>query len=209
MSQRSKVKQSRHQWKHKATQRGEHNRYQRKQLARITAERNRATQALKAAQVRLRQLESQCQELVALPKGDVVLLALHLFFVARIGFRAVCRVLSLFAWALGIQKAPCPQTIINWVLRLTIVRIDSARMRRGLPLSQAPFTNGPGSFSFRTWGCTAGANELKGFVPHGVLLARHASHEPKPFPQVVPYDSTAAAPHRGLRRDSRLSPLSG
>src|SRR5215831_5216554 len=25
-----------------------------------------------------------------------------------------------------------------------------------------------GSFSFRTWGCTAGANELKGFVPHGV-----------------------------------------
>ena len=142
MSQRSKVKQSRHQWKHKATQRGEHNRYQRKQLARITAERNRATQALKAAQVRLRQLESQCQELVALPKGDVVLLALHLFFVARIGFRAVCRVLSLLAWALGIQKAPCPQTIINWVLRLTIVRIDSARMRRGLPLSQAPFTNG-------------------------------------------------------------------
>jgi TIR domain len=38
----------------------------------------------------------------------------------------------------------------------------------------------PGSFSFRTWGCRAGANELKGFVPHGVLLARHASHEPKP-----------------------------
>src|SRR5262249_33740167 len=66
-----------------------------------------------------------------------------------------------------------------------------------------------GSFSFRTWGCTAGANELKGFVPHGVLLARHASHEPKPFSKVDPYDSTASAPHRGLRRDSRLSPLSG
>src|SRR5262245_30887688 len=67
----------------------------------------------------------------------------------------------------------------------------------------------PGSFSFRTWGCTAGANELKGFVPHGVLLAQHASHEPKPFPKVDPYDSTASAPHRGLRRDSRLSSLSG
>jgi hypothetical protein len=66
-----------------------------------------------------------------------------------------------------------------------------------------------GSFSFRTWGCTAGANELKGFVPHGVLLARHASHEPKPFPKVDPYESTASAPYRGLRRDSRLSPLSG
>jgi hypothetical protein len=62
--------------------------------------------------------------------------------VARIGFRAVCRVLSLLAWALGIKKAPCPQTIINWVMRLSIVRIESARMLKGLPLSQAPFTNG-------------------------------------------------------------------
>ena len=61
---------------------------------------------------------------------------------ARIGFRAVSRVLSLLACALGIQKAPCPQTIINWVTRLSIVRIQSARMLKGLPLSQAPFSNG-------------------------------------------------------------------
>src|SRR5262252_632151 len=66
-----------------------------------------------------------------------------------------------------------------------------------------------GSFSFLTWGGTTGANKLKGFVPHGVLLAWHAPHEPKPLPKVDPYASTAAAPHRGLRRDSRLSPLSG
>ncbi len=142
MSQLSKVKHSRAQWKHKATQRGDRERYQRKQIARITAERDRATHALKAAQARLRQLERQCQELVALPKVDVVFLALQLFFVARIGFRAVSRVLSLLAWALGIKKAPCPQTIINWVMRLAIVRIESARMLKGLPLSQAPFTNG-------------------------------------------------------------------
>jgi hypothetical protein len=142
MSQLSKVKQSRNQWKHKAQQRGDRERYQHKQIARITAERDRATTALKAAQARLRQLECQRQELVALPKGDVVFLALQLFVVARIGFRAVSRVLSLLAWALGIKKAPCPQTIINWVIRLAIVRIASARMRRGLPLSQAPFTNG-------------------------------------------------------------------
>ena len=69
MSQLSKVKHSREQWKHKATQRGERERYQRKQIARLTAERNRPTQALKAAQARLRQLESQLQELVALPYG--------------------------------------------------------------------------------------------------------------------------------------------
>jgi hypothetical protein len=142
MSQLSKVKHSRNQWKHKATQRGDQNRYQRKQIARLTAERNRATTALKAAQARLRQLENPPQELVARPKVDVVLLALHLFFVARIGFRAVSRVLSLLAWALGIKKAPCPQTIINWGIRLSIVRIETARRLKGLPLRQAPFTNG-------------------------------------------------------------------
>jgi hypothetical protein len=140
MSQLSKVKHSRNQWQHKAKQRGDHNRYQRKQLARITAERDRATTALKAAQARLRQLERQPQELVALPKVDVVFLALQLFFVARIGFRAVSRVLSLLAWALGIKKAPCPQTVINWVIRLSIVRIEAARGLKGLPLSHAPFS---------------------------------------------------------------------
>jgi hypothetical protein len=44
--------------------------------------------------------------------------------------------------ALGIQKAPCPQTIINWVTRLSIVRMQSARLLKGSALSQAPFANG-------------------------------------------------------------------
>jgi hypothetical protein len=142
MSQLSKVKHSRHEWKHKAKQRGDRDRYNRKQIARLTAERNRASKALRAARVRLRQLENQPQELAALPKVDVVFLALQLFLVARIGFRAVSRVLSLLALALGIKKAPCPQTIINWVTRLSIVRTQSARTLKGLPLRQAPFTNG-------------------------------------------------------------------
>src|SRR6266436_279297 len=142
MSQLSKVTYSRHQWKDKAKQRGGRERYQRKQLARVSAERDRVTKALKEAQGRLRQLEAHMQGLVALPKVDVVWMALQLFLVVRIGFRAVSRVLSLLALALGIQKAPCPQTIINWVIRLTLVRIDAARMLRGVPLSQAPFSNG-------------------------------------------------------------------
>src|SRR5438552_11011857 len=149
MSQLSKVKHSRHQWKHKAQQRGDRDRYQRKQHAHISAERDRVTTALKAAQARLQQLEAQLRQLeaqlhrpVARPKVDLVLLALQLFLVARIGFRAVSRVLSLLAWALGIKKAPCPQTVINWVIRLAIVRIEAARSLKGLPLSQAPFTNG-------------------------------------------------------------------
>jgi len=149
MSQLSKVKHSRNQWKHKAQQRGDRDRYQRKQHAHISAERDRVTTALKAAQARLQQLEAQLRQLeaqlhrpVARPKVDLVLLALQLFLVARIGFRAVSRVLSLLAWALGIKKAPCPQTVINWVIRLSIVRIEAARSLKGLPLSQAPFTNG-------------------------------------------------------------------
>ena len=142
MSQLSKVTYSRHQWKDKAKQRGDRERYQRKQLARISAERDRVTKALKEAQGRLHQLEAHMQGLVALPKVDVVWMALQLFLVVRIGFRAVSRVLSLLALALGIHKAPCPQTIINWVIRLTLVRIDAARMLRGVPLSQAPFSNG-------------------------------------------------------------------
>ncbi len=142
MSQLSKARQSRTQWKHKATQRAEQNRYQRKQLARIKHERDRTTKALKEAQARLRQRETQSQGLAVPHKVDLVFLALQLFAVARIGFRAVSRVLSLLAVALGIHKAPCPQTIINWVTRLSIVRMQSARRLKGSALSQAPFSNG-------------------------------------------------------------------
>ncbi len=149
MSQLSKVKYSRNQWKHKAKQRGDRERYRRKQDARNTAERDRITQALKASQARqrqledqLRQLEDQLQEQITQPKVEVVLITLQLFFVARIGFRAVSRVLSLLACALGINKAPCPQTVINWVTRLALVRSESARLLEGLPLRQAPFSNG-------------------------------------------------------------------
>jgi hypothetical protein len=142
LSQLSTVKPSRNQWKHHATQRGDRERYQRQQIARLTAERHRVTQALKAAQARLRPLESQPQALVALPKVDVVCLALQRFFVARMGCRAVSRVLSLLAWTLGIKNAPCPQTIIHGVLRRAIVRSESARTLTGVPLSQAPFPNG-------------------------------------------------------------------
>ncbi len=142
MSRYSKMKQSRDQWKAKATQRGERERYQRKQSARHKAKCERTTKALEATQGRLRQLEAQLGGLAPRPKVDVVHLALQLFLEARIGFRAVSRVLTLLASALGIKKAPCPQTIINWVMRLSIVRIDSARSLRGLPLRPAPFSNG-------------------------------------------------------------------
>lgn len=142
MSQLSKMKHSRDQWKHKATRRGERERYQRKQHTRLEAKYNQTANALTATQAQLRQLEAQLHGLLSVPKVEVVHLALQLFCVARVGFRAVSRVLTLLAVHLGIQKAPCPQTIINWVIRLSIVRLESARALRGLPLPQAPFTNG-------------------------------------------------------------------
>ena len=121
MSQLSKVTYSRTQWKHKAKQRGDRERYRRKQDARNTAERNRITPALEASQARQRQLEAQrgqleaqLHEQITQPKVEVVLRTLPLFLVARIGCRAVARVLSLLAWALGIKKAPCPQSC--WIM---------------------------------------------------------------------------------------------
>jgi hypothetical protein len=142
MSQLSKVKYSRNQWQHKATERGDQDRDLRKQRARVKAERDQAQQALKEAHARLRQFESQAQAVVVLPKVDVVWIFLPLFLEAHLSFRAVSRVLTLLSHALGIKKAPCPQTVINWVLRLSIVRIQAARSLRGGPLSPAPLSNG-------------------------------------------------------------------
>ena len=142
MSQQSKLRQSRNQWKRKAKERAEQNRYLRKELERIRKERDHSRQALKETQDRLRQKEAQAQGLVVSHKVDLVWLALQLFVGARISFRAVARVLRLLAEALGIKKAPCPQTLVNWVTSLSIVRIQSARLLQGVSLSLAPFTNG-------------------------------------------------------------------
>ena len=69
-------------------------------------------------------------------------MALQLVLVARIGFRATSRVLRLLASALGLHKGPCPQTVINWVIRLAIVRLEAASHLQGRVLPQALFSNG-------------------------------------------------------------------
>src|SRR5713101_5565017 len=142
MSHLSKMRQRRDQWKSKAIGRGEGQRYQRKENTRLRARYDQIAKTLSAAEARMRQLEAQLQGLATRPKVEVVHLALQLFLEARISFRAVSRVLALLVGILGIRKAPCPQTIINWVIRLAVVRMDSARACRGLPLEAAPFTNG-------------------------------------------------------------------
>src|SRR5262245_42794951 len=135
MSQRFTVQHRRHPWTHQAKQRGDQKRYQRQQIARRTAERHQAIKTLQVPQARLRQLESQPQSLVSRPKVAVVFLALQLFLGARIGLRAISRVLRLRAWALGMKSAPGPPTSLTWVIRLSIVRIEAARTLKGVPLS--------------------------------------------------------------------------
>src|SRR5262249_61960826 len=75
-------------------------------------------------------------------KADLVWVALTLFAGARISFRAVSRVLRLLAHWLGLGKPPCPQTVINWVIRLSIVRMQSVRLLQGVSRRLLPFTNG-------------------------------------------------------------------
>src|SRR6266478_6754716 len=142
MSQQSKLRHSREQWKRKATERAEHNRYLRKELARIKHERDRSQQAHQETQERLRRHEAQAHGLVVDHKVDLVWLALRLFLEVWISFRGVARVLRLLAAGWSITKAPCPQTVINWITRRAIVRSDAARSLRGLPLRAAPFSNG-------------------------------------------------------------------
>jgi hypothetical protein len=75
-------------------------------------------------------------------KAQRVWRALTLFAGARISFRAVARVLHVLAHWLGIGKAPCPQTVINWVMRLSVVRRQSVRLLQGVSRRLCPFTNG-------------------------------------------------------------------
>jgi hypothetical protein len=138
MSQQSKLRQSRQQWKHKAKERAEHNRYLRKELERLRKERDCAKQALKEAKKDLRHKEARPTHL----KAHRVWLTLTLFTGARISFRAVSRVLHVLANWLGIGKAPCPQTVINWVMRLSMVRMQSVRLLQGTARHLLPFTNG-------------------------------------------------------------------
>ena len=43
---------------------------------------------------------------------------------------------------LGLKRPPCPQSVINWVMRLSIVRLQSAALPSGSALRAAPFSHG-------------------------------------------------------------------
>jgi hypothetical protein len=136
------LRQSRARWKSKAGGRAQENRYLRKELRRVKEERDRFKQQAKETQGQLQAREHQDHSPVGCRKVDVVLMALQLFLIARIGFRAVSRVLGVLGPQLGLRKPPCPQSISNWVVRLSLSRIQHAPEGVGGAVRGDRFSNG-------------------------------------------------------------------
>jgi len=142
MSAPSKVKHSRQRWKQKAKSRADDNRYLRKELERLKGERDAYKKRAKQAEDKLRRQPAGALRPAIESKVELVHLTLELFVRARISFRAISRVLGVLAAPLGLAKAPCPQTVINWVTRLSIARLQETPAVAKIPLSADPFANG-------------------------------------------------------------------
>lgn len=124
MSQLWKLTKARDDWKIKAKNRGAVARALRKELSRIKVDRNLKQKKISTLEEKLK-LQSTALSIKP-NKVALVHITLSLFLVGRIGFRAISRVLKVLSSKLGIAKAPCAQTISNWVMRLSIVKTQAA-----------------------------------------------------------------------------------
>ncbi len=136
MSTYAKMKKRRDNWRRKTGEANAKVHYQTRETERVKRERDQYKQDLRETRKELEELKRQKATQPIGDKTGLVFLALQLFMVARIGFRAVSRVLAVLAPRLGLAKTPCPQTIINWVIRLSIARMRGALspIRSGVPL---------------------------------------------------------------------------
>lgn len=123
MSKLSRKVQSCDSWKQKAIIRANENRNLRKEVARLKADRNDYKQKLKNTEIAVHKLEQATKIPMIQNKIDLMYIALQLFLHGRTSFRAVSRVLEILSKHLGLSQTPCPQTIINWVIRLSIARM--------------------------------------------------------------------------------------
>jgi hypothetical protein len=123
MNQICQLKFSRACWKSKSITLGVMKRYLSRRIWQVTIERNFYKNELSLSNTKVRRLEDELKNLTTC-KVDVVHMALQLFIQAHIGFRAVSRVLRLLSPQLGIRTGPCPQTVNNWVMRLSLVRMQ-------------------------------------------------------------------------------------
>ena len=142
MSSKSQLRKSRNSWKEKAKRDAEKRRYLERENKRLLGTRNGHKERANKAELQLEVYQKQERNLVIKSKADLVYVALQLFLVARIGFRAVSRVLGVLQKYLGLEHVPCPQTIINWITRLSIVKMQRPFEFVGAKPSGNMFSNG-------------------------------------------------------------------
>lgn len=141
MSAKSKLRSSRNKWKGTAGKRANTIRYQRKEIRRIKKERGKYKKEARKAKAELE--KERCENNTIIHnKEDLVYIALQLFLIANISFRGVSRVFKVLGSYLGLAKAPCTQTIINWVIRLSMSRVQNANRFAGSPIPSDPHSNG-------------------------------------------------------------------
>lgn len=121
MKKEIKIEKSRDEWKKKSVLRANNNRYLKKENERIRKERDIYKKELK--ELKLKQKEDSNLEVIK-DKESLIYLSLELFMIGKIGFKAISRVLEVIKKYIGIKKTPCPQTIINWVTKLSISRVQ-------------------------------------------------------------------------------------
>ncbi len=105
--------------------------YQAREARRFKSERDECERRALDAEAKLEEALKRPMAVI-LVKADLVFLALKLFLIARISFREVAKVLAVMAEYMGIAKPPCAQTVINWVTRLSIARIQDASQMAGM-----------------------------------------------------------------------------
>ena len=128
MSTLYKIKNSRKNWKMKAIIRANDTRELRKENIRLKYNLQLQKEINSNIQAQLVAINRTKIARIVDHKSSLVHIALQLFLVAGLSSRAVARTLSILSAGLGIKKAPCHQTIINWVMRLTIVKMQSIPM---------------------------------------------------------------------------------
>ena len=142
MSALHKLKNSRENWKGKAIARGDTLRYLQKENRRVKLQLHCNKNELIEIKACLADERKNNIPRLVKSKVSLIFVALQLFLVARISFRATSRVLSVLSAALGIPRAPSYQTIINWLMRLSIVKMQSIYQVRATTCPGDPFSNG-------------------------------------------------------------------
>jgi hypothetical protein len=142
MSVASKLRQSRQGWKEKAIGRGDTIRYLRKEQRRLKSDVKRYKEKAHQTKILLKEAKQNNLSDYRKDKASLVHLALQLFLVAGISFRAVSRVLCVIGNILGIEKAPSHQTIINWWLKLSMVKMQSVHQVPATSVPSCSFSNG-------------------------------------------------------------------